>query len=118
PAASQMATAMPLCRSPTAPDQSIAAKCAKRSATLFAQSVPVRDPLPHLSLETALDRVIVDLWVHLLGPVIGTRETVLGIVVIGIVLAVADVLHQLGRCVEDVLRRHQAARVPGAFPCC
>src|SRR5690606_6113859 len=71
--------------------------------------VPVGDTLADLALEAALDGLVEDLWLHLLGPVVVAREAVLGIVVVSVALAVADLLHQLGRRVEDVLRRHQAA---------
>ena len=37
--------------------------------------------------------------------------------VVGIVLAVADVLHQLGGRVENVGGRHQRSRFPCGFPC-
>src|SRR3546814_21110461 len=37
--------------------------------------------------------------------------------VVGIALAITDVLHQLGRRVQNVLRRHQRSRVAGGFPC-
>ena len=46
PAASQIATASPLCRSPAAPDQSIAAKWRKRPFTSSCGVAPVSSPPP------------------------------------------------------------------------
>ena len=51
---------------------------------------------------------------HALGEVGLAREAVLGVGVVGVALAVADVLHQAGGRVEDVLGRHQRA---AAFCC-
>src|SRR5690606_37381180 len=116
PPSAQIATAMPRCRSPAAPDQSIAAKWLKRSATLLPQPVPVSDAFLHLALEAALDRLVEGPRLHLVGPVVVAREAFLGIVIVGVAFAVADVLHQLGRRVEDVGRRHQAARLARAAP--
>src|SRR5690606_8564737 len=84
PPSSQIATAMPRCRSPAAPDQSIAAKWLKRSATLLPQPVPVSDAFLHLALEAALDRLVEGLRLHLVGPVVVAREAFLGIVIVGV----------------------------------
>src|SRR3546814_10220554 len=54
---------------------------------------------------------------HLLRPIIVAGKTLLDIMVVGIALAITDVLHQLGRRVQNVLRRHQRSRVAGGFPC-
>src|SRR3546814_3579523 len=54
---------------------------------------------------------------HLLRPIIVAGKTPLDIMVVGIALAITDVLHQLGRRVQNVLRRHQRSRVAAGFPC-
>src|SRR3954468_15790708 len=80
-------------------------------ARLLSLLVPPGDALGDLLLEAAVDRLVIGLRLHLLGPVSVARKAALGIVVVAVALAVADVLHQPGRGVEDVLGRHQRARL-------
>src|SRR3546814_7454520 len=54
---------------------------------------------------------------HLLRSIIVAGKTLLDIMVVGIALAITDVLLQLGRRVQNVLRRHQRSRVASGFPC-
>src|SRR5258708_1904794 len=79
------------------------------SALLLAQLLPVFQPLQDLALEAAFDRLVEFLACHAVGEIVLSREAVLGIVVVFVALAVADLLHELGRRIEDMHRRRQRA---------
>src|SRR3546814_9705151 len=117
----QSATAIPLCLLPFAPDQSIAAKWLKRclfsSIPLFTKLVPPGDALRYPLFKATPRWTVEGFGCHLLRPIIVAGKTLLDIMVVGIALAITDVLHQLGRRVQNVLRRHQRSRVAGRFPC-
>src|SRR5438105_4115186 len=75
----------------------------------LAQLGPVVEPLPDLALEAAIDRGIEGLARHAVGEIVLSREAFLAGVVVLVTLAVAEILHQPRRRVEDVLGRHQRA---------
>ncbi len=78
---------------------------------LRPQPRPIIEPLPHLALEAALHRLIQPPPPDRLGPIVLAGERVGLVVVVGVVGAVTLALHQLGRRVEDRLRRRgRAAR--------
>src|SRR6185369_17753019 len=81
-------------------------------ATLF----PIVQPLANASLETAVAGLVEGLAFHSFRPVILSRKGLVGIVVVGIAFAVADGLHQPGRRIEDMHRRHQRAGFLGGSP--
>src|SRR4051795_7269904 len=81
---------------------------------LLAPRIPIFNPLAHFRFEAAVGGIVEGLGVHAFGPVILARKSFVGIVVVGIALAVADILHQPRRGVEDVHRRHQRAGLLGA----
>src|SRR5690349_14778105 len=83
------------------------------SSLLISQFLPVFEALQDLAFEAALDRLVEFLAGHAVGEVVLAREAVLGIVVVLVAAAVADLLHQLGRGIEDVHRRRQRAVLPG-----
>src|SRR5690606_18365890 len=64
----------------------------------------------------ALDRLVENGALHRLGEVVLPREGVLGVVVVGIARAVALILHQPRRCVQDVLRRRFGPGLPRHVP--
>src|SRR3712207_2176387 len=77
------------------------------------QLLPPVQPLADLPLEAAIHRPVEALPPELLWPVILPREGVRLVVVVGVALAVADLLHELGRRVEDGLGRHEGAVLLG-----
>src|SRR5260370_7759011 len=87
------------------------------SALLLAQLLQVFQPLQDLALEAAFDRLVELLARHAVGEIVLSREAVLGIVVVLVTLAVADLLHELGRRIEDMHRRRQRAVRLGRPPC-
>ena len=105
-----MARAIPFCRAPFAPDQSIAMKWQNLLFTFAPELVPIFQALRHVAFETAFDRFVIALGLHFIGPVIVTGKSILGIVIVAVARSVADILHQLCRRIENILRRHQAAR--------
>src|SRR5262249_22200387 len=84
-----------------------------RSLPLLPQLCPVFQPLPDLALEAALGRIVEGVAAERLREVVLAGEGVGGVVVVLVASAVALRLHQLGRCVEDVLGRQQRARLLG-----
>src|SRR3982751_2273337 len=83
---------------------------------LFAALLPIVQPFADAGLEAAVGRLVKSLPLHLLGPVILAGKRLIGVVVVGIILTVADLLHQLGRSVEDMRRRHERAGLFRASP--
>src|SRR3990170_4839912 len=81
----------------------------ERSALPFPELLPVLQPLQDLAFEAALDRLIELLPRHAVGKVVLAREAVGRVVVVLVALAVADLLHEPGRRVQDVHRRRQRA---------
>src|SRR5581483_6680536 len=73
------------------------------AAPLFPQLGPIVQALPDFALEAALGRIVEGLPRQRVGKVILTAEGFFGVVVVGVAAAVAFLLHQLGRRVEDVL---------------
>jgi hypothetical protein len=83
---------------------------------LRPQFRPVVEALADVALEAAFRRIVKGLPAHLFGKIVLARKGVRLVVVVAIARAVAFILHQLGRRVEDVLRRQQRAmllRGPG-----
>src|SRR6476659_2011374 len=78
---------------------------------LLAPLVPIFQALPHARLEAAVGGLIDVLRLHLVGPIILAGEALVGVMIVGVALAVADVLHELCRCVEDMHWRQQRARL-------
>ena len=74
-----------------------------RSA-LAPQPRPPVQALPDLALEAPIHRLVEVLPPELLRPVILPREGVRLVVVVAVALAVADLLHELRRRVQDRLR--------------
>jgi hypothetical protein len=72
------------------------------------QPLEIVQPLAQVALEPAFDRGV-EPPRSCVGKVVLPRKPVLGVVVIGIARAVALILHQLGRRVQDVLGRRQRA---------
>src|SRR3569623_177578 len=88
----------------------------RSSFPALLQFGPPRHALGDALLLAAIGRGVEGLRAHLLGPVIRPRIAFRRIMVIGIALAVPDILHQPGRGVEDVLRRHQRSGFLRAAP--
>src|SRR5689334_2352067 len=86
---------------------------------LPAQALPIGEPFGNLGLEAARARFVEGLRAHFLRPVIVAGKGVFFLMVVAIAFAVADVLHEAGRRIEDRLRRHQRASflrgLPGGF---
>ena len=76
-----------------------------RSRLSFAQFQPLAD----LALEAAIGRIVEVLAAHLLRKIVLAGKGIGLVVIVLVALAVALFLHQLGRRVEDVLRRQQRA---------
>src|SRR5688572_32678806 len=70
---------------------------------LCAQAVPVLDALQDLALEAPFDRLVEALTGHSVREIILPGEALGGDVIVVISLAVAEILHQPRRGVEDVL---------------
>src|SRR5262249_3819621 len=83
---------------------------------LLAPLIPIVQPLANLGLEAAVGGLVKSLRAHAFGPVILPGEGVIGVMVIGVALAVADVLHEACRRVEDVHRRDQRTGLLGRAP--
>src|SRR5690349_9316606 len=69
-----------------------------------ADGGPAIQPLADLGFRPLALGVVEGLPVHLVGEVVLAREPLRLVVVVGVALAVAQVLHQPGGRVEDVLR--------------
>src|SRR6188508_1441899 len=82
-------------------------------ASLLPQFLPVFQALEDLALEATLDRLVELLTRHPVGKVALAREALLGIVVVFVAAAVAQLLHELGRRVEDMHRRRERAVLLG-----
>ena len=72
----------------------------------------MRQPLAQLALEAAVARLVERRARHAVREIVRGRERVFLVMVVGVAGAVAELLHQLGRRVEDMRGRHQAAGVP------
>src|SRR5262249_15122649 len=70
---------------------------------LSPQLRPIFEPLPDLALEAAFGRVVEARPAQLLGEIVLAGKCIRHVVIVFIARAVALSLHQLGRCVEDVL---------------
>ena len=66
--------------------------------------------------EAALARFVEGLRLHFFGPVILAGKALVGVMVVGIALAVANVFHEPGRGVQDMRRGHQGASLLRASP--
>src|SRR5260370_605507 len=80
-----------------------------RFLLFVAQALPIVQTLANLALEAAVDRLVEGLARQAVGEIVLTGEAVLGIRVVAIAGTVALLLHELGRRVQDMLRRHQRA---------
>src|SRR5438046_2201229 len=76
---------------------------------LFAPLIPIVQPFPDARFKAPVGRLVKCLRPHFRWPIILARKSFVGIVVVGVILAVADILHELCRSIEDVHRRHQRA---------
>src|SRR5215472_18453585 len=77
------------------------------SSPLPPQPLPILQALPDLALEAAFWRIVELAAAKRLGEVVLARKRVRCVVVVVVARAVAFAFHQLGRRVEDVLRRQQ-----------
>ena len=69
------------------------------------------------NLEPARHGMIILNRVHVLGKIrFSGRESVGFVVRVAIVLTVAEIFHQIRRCVEDVLGGHKRPRILGVAP--
>src|SRR5215469_18822500 len=82
-----------------------------RSASLLAQLGPVFETLSDLAFEAALWRIVELMPPKRFRKIILTGERVRDSVIVGVAGAVAFVLHQPGRRIEDVFRWQQRAGV-------
>src|SRR5690242_19533157 len=74
---------------------------------LLPELLPIIQAFQDLALETALGRTVEFLTSHAVGKIVLAREALVGVVVVLVALAVADVLHKPRRRIEDVHRRRQ-----------
>src|SRR3546814_405717 len=97
----QSATAIPVCLLAFSTDQLIAAnglkRCLVSSMPPFTKLVPPGDALRYPLFKATPRWTIEGFGCHLLRPIIVAGKTLLDIMVVGIALAITDVLHQLGR---------------------
>src|SRR3546814_143778 len=77
------------------------------------EPVPIGQPLGDLNFKAARRRGVEALRLHLFRPVIVAGKGVGRVMVVIIVAAIADGLHQLCRRVQNVLWRHQRSGVAG-----
>src|SRR5262249_31824175 len=81
--------------------------------SLPSQLRPIFQPLPDLAFEAALGWVVELLPSQLFGEIVLPGKRLGRFVIVVVAFAIALRLHQLGRRVEDVLRRQQRACLPG-----
>src|SRR5580658_1016354 len=81
--------------------------CLSLVAPLVAQLFPIVEALPDLPLEAALGRIVEFLTAKLLGEIVLAGECLGRVMVVFVSRPIAFGLHQLSRCVEDVLGREQ-----------
>src|SRR5690606_24442507 len=81
-----------------------------------SQFFPISDSLGDLAFEASIGRRVEGPRLHLLGPVIVAGKALGHVMVVSIALAVADLLHQPRRRVEDGLGRHQRSGLLGRAP--
>src|SRR6185369_17152839 len=74
---------------------------------LGAEAIPVFDALQDIAFEAPLDRVVEALAGHAVREIILAGEAFGGVVVVVISFAIAEVLHQPRRRIEDMLGRHE-----------
>src|SRR5215475_6626502 len=95
------------------PATSKADSSVRRSAALPAQLGPIVEALSDLALKAALRRIVKLLPSERFGEIVLARKRFRRVVVVLVAGAVAFLLHQLGRRIEDVLRRQERARLLG-----
>src|SRR5689334_6397432 len=83
--------------------------CLSRSAPLFAQLGPIFEAFFDLALEAALWGIVEVPATERFGEIILTGERIRRVMIVGVTGAVAFLLHQPRRRVEDVLGRQQRA---------
>src|SRR3979490_1206731 len=74
---------------------------------LLPQLRPIIQPLPDLALEAALGRIVKFLPAERLREIVLARKRIGRVVVVVVTRAVAFLLHQPGRRIEDMLGREQ-----------
>src|SRR4249920_864899 len=77
---------------------------------LLPQLRPIFQAFSDLALEAAFGRIVKCLPLQRVGKIVLARESFFGIVVVGIAPAVTLLLHQSGRCIEDMFWRQQGTR--------
>src|ERR1700759_2919758 len=87
---------------------------ASLSSLVLAKLGPVIQALPDFTLESTLRRIVERLAAEFFREIVLAGKCLLLVVVVGITAAVTFGLHQVGRRVENVLRRQQRAAVLGS----
>ena len=89
------------------------AHCSSASACFRSARPAAPAARAELGLRALAGRLVVALPRHAVGEIVLAGEPVRRVVVVGVVLAVAELLHQPGRRVADVERRRQRAVLLG-----
>src|SRR5262245_34024845 len=71
-------------------------------APFFSKRRPIFEALSDIALETAFGRVVEFLALERLREVVLSRESFFSIVIVGVATAIAFVLHEPGRRIEDM----------------
>src|SRR6516165_3034793 len=82
-------------------------------AAFFSQLRPIVEPFPDLALKAALGRIIEGLTAQRLREIVPAGKGVRRVMIVFIARAIALLLHQPGRRIQDVFWRQQRARLLG-----